>query len=190
MKGRIGCPTSIVTVLPRQRELAKLETTELSAKARFRLEVFDWHRNESPKFTRDGKPAASLTCRHFGIHRSYFHRWDKRFDRRRLSTLEDRPTAPGRRREPSYRRELVRRVREIRRVDPTYSAKKIRPILLRTEPEANVPSVATIGRLIARGSFVRTRKGAKNSRGRRQRPTGAGESRTAFRRKRPSGWSS
>jgi len=50
-----------------------------------------------------------------------------------LFTLEDKLTAPRKRRGPSYTRELARKVREIRKADPTYSAKKIRPILLRTE---------------------------------------------------------
>ena len=119
--------------MSRQGELAKLETTSLSAKARQRLRIFDWRRDESPRFSKDGKPNASLTCRHFRIHWSCFHRWDKRFNRCRLSTLEDRPTEPKKRRGASHARELARKVREIRKADPTYSAKKIRPILLRTE---------------------------------------------------------
>jgi len=132
MKGRIGCPTTIITPSPRQGESAKLETTNLSAKARQRLRIFDQRRDESPRRSKDGKPNASLTCRHFGIHRPRSHRWswDKSFDRRRLSTLEDRPTAPRKRRGPSYARELARKVRKIRKADPTRSAKKIRPILL------------------------------------------------------------
>jgi len=175
MKGRVGCPTTIITPFPRRREPAKLETTNLSARAKFRLKIFDRHRDESPRFSAGGKPSASLTCRHFGIHRSYFHRWDKRM----LSTLEDRPTAPRKRREPSHTRELARKVREIRKADPTRSAKKIRPILLRTEPEASVPSVATIGRLIAReGLFFRAdarmrrkqSEAAKKARVRKRKP--------------------
>ena len=41
MKGKIGCPTQIVTLPHRLRELAKAETGELSEKARFRLKVLD-----------------------------------------------------------------------------------------------------------------------------------------------------
>jgi len=130
MKGRIGCPTTIITPSPRQGESAKLKTTNLSAKARQCLRIFDQRRDESYRFSKDGKPNASLTCWHFGIRRSRFRRWDKRFDRRRLSTLEDRPTAPRKRRGPSHARELARKVREMRKANPTYSAKKIRPILL------------------------------------------------------------
>jgi len=48
-------------------------------------------------------------------------------------------------------RHAPKRVREIRKENPTYSAKKIRPILLRTMAEAEVPGIATPGRLISRG---------------------------------------
>jgi hypothetical protein len=62
------------------RELARGEITALSEKAKFRLKVFDWYRNTSARFSPAGQPDASLTCRHFGIHRSYFYRWKKRYD--------------------------------------------------------------------------------------------------------------
>jgi hypothetical protein len=45
---------------------------------------------------------------------------------------------------------LAAKVRAIRKEDPTYSGKKIRPILLRTMEEADVPSVSTLNRLISR----------------------------------------
>jgi putative transposase len=157
MRGSIGCPTRIVTIVPRIRELAKSETKELSKKAKRRLEIFDWYRSQSPKFSLSGKAEAKLTCRHFGIQRSEFYRWKKRFDPKRLSSLEDESRAPKKKREPEYSRGLVRAVREIRKADPTYSAKKIRPILLRTMAAEQVPSVATLGRLISRESlFFRT----------------------------------
>jgi hypothetical protein len=89
MKGRTRRRANIVTVLPRQVEPAGPGTAELSAKAGFRPGVSDRHRNRPPGFPKDGKPNAGLTCRHFGIHRPYFHRRDKRFGRRRLPALED-----------------------------------------------------------------------------------------------------
>jgi hypothetical protein len=82
------------------RELAKGETKELSEKARFRLKVFDWYRNSSPRFSLSAKPEARLICRHFGIHRSYFYRWKKRYESKRLSAPENKPTIPKRKREP------------------------------------------------------------------------------------------
>ncbi|MDR1362813.1 MAG: hypothetical protein LBJ35_02020 [Spirochaetaceae bacterium] len=47
MKGLIGCPTQIVTAIPHLRQMSRLSTTELSTKAKFRLEVFDWYSQKS-----------------------------------------------------------------------------------------------------------------------------------------------
>jgi hypothetical protein len=148
MKGRTGCPTGIITPIPHMRELARGETKELSEKARFRLKVFDWYYRKPALYSLSGQADASLTCRHFGIHRPYFYRREARYDKRRLSSLENKTTRPRNPRRPCYSRELIGKVRRIRKDDPTYSAKKIRPILLRSE--GGVPSVPTIGRLISR----------------------------------------
>jgi transposase len=148
MRGRIGCPTRIITPVPHMQELAKGETKELSQKAKFRLKVFDWYYHKSALYSLSGLPDASLTCRHFGIHRSYFYRWKARYDKRRLSSLENRSTRPQNPRQPSYSRELIGKAKQIRTDDPSYSARKIRPNLLRTQE--SVPSVSTIGRLISR----------------------------------------
>jgi hypothetical protein len=47
MKGSIGRPTQIVTVIPHLLQMSRLSTTELSTKAKFRLEVFDWYSQKS-----------------------------------------------------------------------------------------------------------------------------------------------
>jgi len=150
MKSRIGCPTQIITRLPRLYTQAQVREVELSKKAKFRLEVFDWYFNNSSLFSLSGLPDAQLTCRHFGIHRSYFYRWKKRYDKKRLVSLENRSQAPHTKRQPEYSRDVVKAVKEIREKDPTYSGKKIRTILLRSMAEEEVPSEATIGRLIRR----------------------------------------
>jgi hypothetical protein len=77
------------------RELAKGESKELSQKAKLRLKIFDWYYHKPALYSVSGLPDASLTCRHFGIHRSYFYRWKARYDKRRLSSLENRAAAPG-----------------------------------------------------------------------------------------------
>ena len=150
MKGKIGCPTTIVTLVPHMRELAKGETKKLSAEANIRLKIFDFYRQKSAQFSGTGQPEVLLTCKRFGIHRSYFYYWKERYDTTCLSSLENRPTIPKKRRLPEYSRELVEKVRKIRKADSTYSARKIRPILLREMPAESVPSVATLGRLISR----------------------------------------
>jgi hypothetical protein len=47
MKGSIGRPTQIVTAIQHLRQMSRLSTTELSIKAKFRLEVFDWYYQKS-----------------------------------------------------------------------------------------------------------------------------------------------
>jgi len=48
MKGRIGCPTRIIIIIQHVRELAQRQSKELSAKAKFRLTVFDRYYQKSP----------------------------------------------------------------------------------------------------------------------------------------------
>jgi hypothetical protein len=153
MKGRIGCPGGIVTRIPCFGALSRGPGRELSAEAKFRLRVFDFYYQSSAGFSKSGKPDVNLTCRRFGIYRSYFYRWKARYNGHNLLSLENRPTVPKRKREPEYPRSLVSAVRKIREENPTYSAKKIRPILLRTMAEADVPCAATLGRLISRNSL-------------------------------------
>ena len=153
MRGQIGCPIVSVTRIPHGREIASVAVKKLSKEALFRLKVFDFYFHNSPRFSRDGKPNASITCRRFGIHRSYFYRWKKRYNRYKLESLENRKTTPKKRRVPSYSWTTIKAVREIREANPSWSAKKIRPILLRNQAlgeNERVPSVATIGRLIRR----------------------------------------
>jgi transposase len=150
VKGKIGCPTRIITAVPHIRELAKGEKRELSQKAKFRLKVIDYYLRSSAEFSKTRSPDVTLTCRHFGIHRSYFYRWLARFDARRLSALENRSSAPKKKREPEYSRELAKRAREIRKENPTYSRDKTRAVLLRETDADAVPSASTIGRLINR----------------------------------------
>jgi len=133
------------------RELARGQPKDLSAKAKFRLTVFDWYYQKSPALSITGVKNGSLTCRHFGIQRSLFYYWLKRYNKQYLQSLENKSRAPKQKRKPEYSQELVAKVRKIRKADPTYSAKKIRPILLRELAE--VPSVATLGRLIRRNNL-------------------------------------
>ncbi|OGG53048.1 hypothetical protein A2851_05790 [Candidatus Kaiserbacteria bacterium RIFCSPHIGHO2_01_FULL_53_29] len=64
------------------------EALGLSKGARARLEWFIWHKGHAQ--------SASLTTRHFGISRKTFWKWDTRFDRTNLRTLEEKSRAPQR----------------------------------------------------------------------------------------------
>ncbi|GMO53139.1 MAG: hypothetical protein Pg6C_19340 [Treponemataceae bacterium] len=73
--------TRIITAVPRMRKPAKGERRELSKKAKVRLEIIDYYWRSSARFSKTGRTDVTLTCRHFGIHRSYFYRWLARFER-------------------------------------------------------------------------------------------------------------
>ena len=61
---KTGCPMHIVSRIPCQKEHSK--------KAKHRLEIIDLYNQNSAYKSVSGKKDASLTCRHFGIERSYF----------------------------------------------------------------------------------------------------------------------
>jgi hypothetical protein len=52
-------------------------------------------------FYRRGRNVAR-TCRHFGISRQTFYRWQRRYDPYDLTTLEERSHCPRRRRQPTW----------------------------------------------------------------------------------------
>lgn len=150
---KTGCPMRIVARIPHQKELARGYDKELSRKAKLRLEIIDWHNQVSRHKSISGKKDVSLTCRHFGIERSYFYRWHSRFKKQGAAGLEDRPRRPKKVREETFCKEVVQEIEKIRRADPTYSAKKIRPILLRYYEEDEVPCVSSISNIIRRHNF-------------------------------------
>ena len=150
---RTGCPMHIVTVLPRQKQLGKGHSKRLSRKARHRLEIIDWYNQVSERKSRTGLKDPSLTCRHFGIERSYFYRWYGRFKKHGIAGLENRTSRPKRVRRETVGAEIVEEIRRIRQKNPTYSAKKIRPILLRYYEEHEVPCRSTISNVIKRHNF-------------------------------------
>jgi len=74
---------------------------ELSREARVRLAWMDF-------YSRCGKVAH--TCRHFGISRQTFYRWQRRYDPYDLTTLEERSHCPRRRRQPTWSFPLAEKV--------------------------------------------------------------------------------
>ena len=51
--------------------------------------------------------SVAQTCRHFGIARATFYRWQTRYDPTRLASLENRPSRPRQRRRIFVSRGLV-----------------------------------------------------------------------------------
>jgi transposase InsO family protein len=119
--------------------IAREAAPDLSHDARRRLAMLDWHR------THGGN--VSLTARHFGLGRSTVYRWLGRFDRLRLETLEDRGSAPRRRRRPTWTVAQLRAVKAIRETYPRWGKDKLRVLLRR---QKIVLSVSMVGRILTR----------------------------------------
>lgn len=80
-----------ITLLSKHKRWRKqTKALKLSREARKRLEWFIYHKE---------KRNISLTCRHFGISRKTFHKWDNRFDGKNLRLLEDGHKAPKNKRQ-------------------------------------------------------------------------------------------
>jgi putative transposase len=112
---------------------------DLSRDARRRLAMLDWHRTHGEN--------VSLTARHFGVGRPTVYRWLERFDRFHLETLEDRSSAPRRRRRPTWTIEQLAAVRAVRESYPRWGKDKL-VILLRRQ--GVLLSTSMVGRILAR----------------------------------------
>ena len=85
---------------------------ELSRKARQRLKWFDYYDSRGRN--------ARLTCRHFDISPQTFYRWKRRYNRKDLTSLEDRSHRPRHLRQPTYSPELVEAVLRLREEYPRW----------------------------------------------------------------------
>jgi len=117
----------------------------LSREASKRLKWFDYYQSH--------KCNARLTCRYFGISPQTFYRWKRRYDPRRLESLEDRSHRPRRVRQPTYSVELVEVVVRLREEYPRWGKNKL-VILL--QAEGYQVSASTVGRILryARGRGI------------------------------------
>ena len=107
----------------------------LSREAKQRLKILDYARIHS----------VAATCRHFGIARSTYYRWAKRYDPQHLSFLENRSSAPRRRRRPTWTADQVQAVRQARESHPRWGKDKLVVVLRR---DGIVLSVSMIGRIL------------------------------------------
>lgn len=73
----------------------------------------------------------SLTCRHFGISRKTFYKWQQKYDPSNLYTLEDESRAPINRRQPEITSEQKLRIIQLRKKYIRYSKIKLAKIYLR-----------------------------------------------------------
>ena len=121
-----------------QRKLARLFLGELSHEARRRLKWFDWHAAHGNN--------VSLTCRHFGIARQTFYRWQRRYNPRDLRSLEDRSSRPHRHRQRQWTSSQVLAVQELRERHVRWGKDKLVVLLRRAGIQL---SSSSVGRILA-----------------------------------------
>jgi len=137
-------PMKIVSTTTRtmQRLVQRLDpNVTLSRQARMRQTLLDWHRGHGQNVSR--------TCRHFGISRPTFYRWQQRYVPGRPQTLEDRSCVPRARRQPSWTTEQARAVRELREQYPRWGKAKLQCCLARGTTPLML-SVSMVGRILRR----------------------------------------
>src|SRR5258708_36853318 len=69
------------------------------------------------------------TCRHFGISRQTFYRWQRRYDALDLTTLEDHSHRPRRIRQPTWPFPLEEKVLTLRLPFPRWGKEKLAVLL-------------------------------------------------------------
>jgi putative transposase len=89
--------------------------------------------------------SVAATCRHFGIARSTFYRWQQRHDPHDLSLLENRSSRPRRVRRPTWTAAQVAAVQQARERYPRWGKEKLAIVLRR---EGLALSVSMVGRIL------------------------------------------
>ncbi len=117
-----GVPRVLLDDAVRWRRQA--EALGLSKGARTRLEWFIWYEGHGQD--------ASLTSRRFGVCRKTFWKWDRRFDRKDLRTLEERSRAPQHVREKEITPEEEGRVIRLREAHLRWGKMKLERLYLST----------------------------------------------------------
>jgi transposase len=93
-----------------------------------------------------------LTCRHFGLPRPTFYRWQQRFHQHGLAGLDDRSHRPKRVRRPEWTAEHVQSVLTLRERHPRWEKAKLTILLTRDGQDLSCSMVGRILRdLRARG---------------------------------------
>ncbi len=141
MKGSVGTTTSIYhTRLPNQRRLERMaKMVNLSKEARVRLTWIGHYKKYGN---------ASVTARRFGISRSTFPKWVKRYIEKGPMGLEELSRAPKRKRTSTIPWHQVELIVAIRKEHPCWSKHKIAVILARDY--GITLSSSTVGRIMKR----------------------------------------
>lgn len=112
----LGLTPTPLTKTKRWYQLAK--ALKLSPAAKERLKWFIWHETKA-------NHDVSLTCRHFGIARKTWYKWQARFDPANLLKLEDRPRRPKNVRQRTVTHLQIYRVKTLRQAHLRYGKEKL-----------------------------------------------------------------
>ena len=159
---QVGSGTSLCLRYRLPRPAGRLPAApSLSRDAKQRLKILDYARTHT----------ISATCRHFGIARSTYDRWAKRYDPQRLSFLENRSSAPRRMRRPTWTPAQAEAVRQARERHPRWGKDKLAVVLRR---DGVILSISMIGRILgalkARGVLVEPKSARLRPHARHARP--------------------
>jgi putative transposase len=133
---QVGSGTSVCLRYRLPREAARLPAAPaLSRDAKQRLKILDYGRTHT----------VAATCRHFGIARSTYYRWQRRYDPQHLSFLENRSSAPKRCRRPTWTPAQAQAVRQARDAHPRWGKDKLACVLRR---DGLCLSVSMVGRIL------------------------------------------
>ena len=114
-------------------------TSDISREAQRRVKWFDY-------YERNGRNARK-TCRHFDISPDTFYKWKKRYDSRRLVTLENKSHRPKRVRQHTWTPVMEQAILELRERYPRWGKEKLAVLL--AEKGMKI-SVSMVGRILRR----------------------------------------
>ena len=148
MKGKVGTPMQLTYLFPKvnKKTYKFARYLKLSVKAQRRLDAIEiYQKSENIKV----KEIADA----YKIHPSTFYRWLKRYNPKRIESLEDRSRSPKNPRKPTARiPEVEIKVCAIRRKYPALGKEKIKVIL---ERDYGIKvSASTVGRILTRYKSV------------------------------------
>ena len=109
---------------------------EFSREARVRLAWMDFYR---------ASQNVARTCRHFGISRQTFYRWQRRYDALDLSSWNRAAIVPRRRRQPTWSFTLEEKVLTLRLQFPRWGKDKLAVLLRRQKLPV---SASMVGRIL------------------------------------------
>ncbi len=149
MKGTIGTNTYLFSLFPKKIS-SKIKPIKLPREVKLRLKWIQHYQK-----TRN----ISKTCRYYGISRTTFYKWYKRYQKEGIEGLYDRPRTPKNKRKPTVRNKYQQIIIKVRKKHPTWSKEKIAKYL---EVEKGIKvSPSTVYRVLKQTNLIERVKSKK-----------------------------